>query len=326
MKKYVKDFIIYALFLISAIFAIISKSVESSVNVDNIIGTLILHTLGFAGLMSIFQYCNLNVFIPNTLLDAWDKHKHKELETFAQEWMKNYYIQDINYVENYSQDRIQYILSQLGINNQQFDKIRMELLEVRTMNIATIDDAQKKLQKLLQTKSVVVKQSGDPSKRTYPEVQYYVDLIGLTCYPNFLYELACTFRKLIIERLGRYKINKIIIPYDSNFRLAYKVSELMNIPFAIIRSADTGKIIEDNPWDGKIEATDNAIIIHDVLVTGFQVQKSIEKIICKFPQYNIVGIFCLIQRKEKNAQELLESYTIHSLMHIDDKDIAEIIK
>jgi adenine/guanine phosphoribosyltransferase-like PRPP-binding protein len=200
------------------------------------------------------------------------------------------------------------------------------------MNIGTVDDAKSKIKYLIKNKGsgIVIKQDNNPAKRVYPEVKYYINLITCSCYDPFLFEIACVFKKFIysIGEDGKNdiditKINKLIIPYDSNFRLAYKLSELLRIPFVLMRSSDDGRITVGEPWDGNISHDDEAIIIHDVLVSGDQIKKSIVKIINIYPTYEIKGIFCLINRREKHGKQDLEAtdYKVFSLLDINDEEI-----
>ena len=127
---------------------------------------------------------------------------------------------------------------------------------------------------------------------------------------------------LIKEKADLNRVDRLIVPYDSNFLLGVEVSKRLGKPMVKMRF-ERGKIITAQPWEGQLNPTDRVIIIHDVLVKADQIIHTLEQLprTCE-----VLGVYCLITRKEWKGLERLEQkgVTVEQIVCLNDNDISTI--
>lgn len=162
----------------------------------------------------------------------------------------------------------------------------------------------------------------DSSKLTHGQVKYFVNFIDTMFLPGYCSEISSVLAFLIKENATIESFDKIIIPHDSNFMLGIEVGKRLGRPVVKMRY-EKGRVEQEQCWDGELKRTDRVIIVHDVLVTADQIIHAIDKIpnTC-----HVVGLFCLLERKEWGGLEKLikKGVTVHSILSLDDHDIKAI--
>ncbi|EDK34215.1 hypothetical protein [Clostridium kluyveri] len=90
MKRWIKDVIIFGIFIAMIISTSIQFLCTNGINnLSGLFGQLILLTLGFTGLINIFQYCNFRIFIPNLLLKEKQSQQNRDINNLMYEYFKN---------------------------------------------------------------------------------------------------------------------------------------------------------------------------------------------------------------------------------------------
>lgn len=322
-KVTIKDVIIVLIFLSVIAINIINCVSQNGVeDIGGIIEQTMLTMLVFVTLVDIASYVNWNIFVPDFYEYAKEKKRKEEVQYF----IETYVNEDTNFLQDYSEERICFIMSQLGINKNQLEQIRIELIKMRCMPLRSLDDAKEKLKSLaVSDYPIIIDQNKmDSSKLCYKEVRYFINTMDIMFLPDYASELSSILAFLITEKADLSIIDKLIIPYDSNFLLGVEVGKKLGKPVVKMRQKQ-GKIESEKYWDGNLGLTDRVIIIHDVLVSGDQIKDTIRKLpdSCK-----IEGFFCLIVRKEWKGKNVLKENDIpcHEIIEIDDEDIRKLRK
>lgn len=319
-KKDIIILLIFGALLIINIICYFGRNPNGTVG--GIIEQTILLVLSFVTLVDIASYANWNILVPD-FFEFTKEIKHKKE---VQNYIGMYINEDINFFHDYSQERIGYILSQLGININQLDKIREELVRMRCIPLGSLDDASEKLRSLVKCDyPILIDQNKmDSAKLCYNKVRYYINTMDIMFIPDYASELSAILSFLISEKADLSKVDKLIIPSDSNFLLGVEVGKKLGKSVVKMRYSH-GKIETEKCWDGNLDLHDKVIIVHDVLVSGDQ----IIDVYNKLPQTcYIMGCYCLISRKEWNGKERLKDKDIpcYEVLEIDDDDIDEIRK
>lgn len=292
-------------------------------NVGGMIEQTILTMLSFVTLADVSSYMNWSPFVPDFFEYAKERKYKKEVEEHIQTYIK----EDTNFLEDYSHERIGFIISQLGISVDQFDKIRLELIRMRCIPLKDLKDAEEKIKKLvISDYPIVIDQKKiDSSKICYKKVRYYINITDIMFFSEYAGEISALLAFLITEKLKDLSsVDKLVVPYDSNFLLAVEVSKKLGKPLVKMRYK-RGKIETEKCWDGNLDLRDRVIIIHDVLVTGDQITDTINKLP---DSCSIKGFFCLIVRKEWKGKEAIEQKGIlcDQIIELNDNDIDKLRK
>ena len=329
-KPTIKDVIILSVFGILVISGICIYIHDSeSIIIGSMIEHIILITLSFITLIDVASYYNWSIFVPDFFEAAKNKKRAQEIK----ELVNTYIREDINFFQDYSEERICFLISQLGINTDQLDQIRYELIKMRCIPLKTIDDAAEKLKKLvINDYPIIIDQNKiDSSKICYHRVRYYINLTDIMYLPDYARELSAILAFLITENCDLSSVNKLIVPYDSNFLLAVEVGKRLGKSVVKMRQHN-GKILTEKCWDGNLDNNEKVIIIHDVLVSGEQIIDAINKIP---DSCSIVGFFCLIVRKEwdkkedvikKISQKRTPHIPCYQALNLDDNEISRLRK
>lgn len=292
-------------------------------NMGGMLEQILLIMLSFVTLVDVASYTNWSILVP----DFFEFLKEKKYLKDVQVYVEAYIEKDINFLQDYSKERIEFILSQLGITKSQLDKIRLELIKMRCIPLRNLEDAKEKIKSLATSGYPVIidQDTIDSSKICYHKVQYYINTMDIMFIPDYASELSAVLAFLIAEKMDDLsRIDKLVIPHDSNFLLGVEVGKKLGKSVVKMRYKK-GKIEIEKIWDGNLGLTDRVIIIHDVLVSGDQIRDTINKI----PEScTILGFFCLIARKEWNGKEVLweKGIPCYEVLEIDDEDIRDLRK
>lgn len=291
-----------------------------SFNIDAMINQTMLLMISFVGFINMAYLLDWSIVVPDFYEARWKQRQ----ETYAQNYMRAYFEEDKNFIQNYGKERIAFLVSQLGVNSEQLDEIRLGIIRMRSMPLCKLEDAREKIAYLLKQSapSVVIDQRKiDSAALSYTDVQYYVNFTDMMFLPDFASELSSILSFLITETTKEElkSIDKIVIPHDSNFLLGVEVGKKLGKPVVKMRHTK-GKIISDQCWEGNLGGLEKVIIIHDVLVSGGQIINTLGKL---FKTCTVVGLFCLIVRKGHEGLECIErkKIPVYRIIDLDDNDI-----
>ena len=317
----VKDVLIVLLFVGIVIANIISTVlINGYTGVGDLIEQTVLIVLSFVGLIEIASYCNWHIIVPDFFIFYRKKERRDEIETYMMEYFRD----DIKFLQDYNEERIRFILSQIGISISQLDEIRLCIIKMRCMPLKTFDDAKRKIEYYVKNDypMVITQKNIDVAKLCYHDVNYYINFTDPMFLPEYAQEIASLLSFLIKEKADLNRVDRLIVPYDSNFLLGVEVSKRLGKPMAKMRF-ERGKIITAQPWEGQLNLTDRVIIIHDVLVKADQIIHTLEQLprTCE-----VLGIYCLITRKEWKGVERLKQkgLTVEQIVCLNDNDISTI--
>lgn len=333
-----KDTCIAGVFAVIAIINIaVYIKTDGFSSIGELIEQLILIMLAFVGLLEIFHYVGWDVFVPGFMLHKKKREHMEELQECMDEVVKHsmnevvvqaidaYFDREVNFIKDFSEERAHYIMSQLGITVKQFEQLRIELIKMRCLPLANLNDAQEKIKQYIRCKEPFVADLSkiDSSKCTYTHVKYYLNFNDAMYVSSSCRELVSIMHLLISEKIGLSTFDKIVIPYDSNFILGVEIGKLLGKPVVHMRP-NMGRIEKEKCWDGRLDPIDKVVIVHDVLVTSKQIIGTLDKLPSSC---QIVGLCCFIVRKELDGMERLNSRRIRveRILDLDDRDIGQIM-
>lgn len=314
-----KDVIII---LISVLFIISSMISEAKLHGYNGLGVLIeqaiIVLLAFVGFIQIANYLNWMVFVPDFLT-------HEEYER-TKRTIDAYFHNDINFFHDYDKERIDHVMAQLGITAKQFEKIKLDLIKMRCLPLSNLEDCQNKIKHFIKSgPPLLVDQSTDDTGRfNYPKVRFYINFVDAMFWADYLNEISSILVFFIKDIMKENSIDKVVIPWDSNFLLGVEVGKKLGVPVVKMRPQN-GKIYTAQYWDGHLGTRDKVIIVHDVLVEGTQIVDALKKL----PNScDVKGIYCLVARKEWEGIQRIKQKGIplRYIMSLNDDDIAKIIE
>lgn len=335
----IKDTVIIIVFLAVAAAHIVIHCLQNGfTSMDELFGQLILILLGFVGLLEIFHYVGWDIFVPNFMLKKKKEERLEELQQcvdqvarrsmdeITRKSMETYFEKEVNFLKDYSEQRIGFVMSQLRINAEQFEKIRLELIKMRCLPLRNLDDAERKIKRFIGCGDpmVVDLASIDPAKRTYKDVNYYLNFNDAMYIDDVCRELAQVMHLLICEKVGIDKFDKIVIPHDSNVILGVEVGKLVGKPVVKMRSS-VGRVEREQRWDGNFGTNDKLLIVHDVLVSGNQIAHAKNHVPASS---SVVGLCCLAVRTEGEGLKMMEEKDIpvSRVVDLSDRDIAVLIQ
>lgn len=323
-----KKDVIYILIFLVAIGVTITYDIcaDGFSGVGRLIERTILLTLSFVTLADVASCFHWVILVPDFFEYVKEKKRKQEIRDCIGEYME----EDINFLNDYSEERISFLMSQLGVNKNQMDQIRIELIKIRCMPLKNLDDARKKLRGLVKSSYPIMidQESVDSSKLCYKKVKYYINTMDIMFMPEYAGELSSILAFLITEKIDLSAVDRLVVPHDSNFLLGVEVGKILGKPVVKIRHGK-GKIETEKKWDGNLDPNDRVIIVHDVLVSGDQVIDAINKLPCTC---SVEGVFCLITRTEWKGKERVckkmgkKQDACFEVLKIDDAEINKIRK
>lgn len=297
----------------------------------NFIGAVAFVLFGING---IYEFCYSNgitFFVPPIYRLAKDSMLLKQ----AEKMMNLYYNKDIEFIKTYEDARTTKILNTLQLTDKQFHHIRYEILKARAETPTNIKKIKGIARKLILNKEFIIDLTKvEVSKRIYSDVDYYIDL-----YTALLDDDVCEDIGNIMYNYLHYEIkNKvneidcIVVPYGSNLRLALSVAQKLDV--RLISILRDGRMLNNQPWDGEFPIKKdgeklNIVMLHDVLVSGERIYKSLEKL--PEDSYELIGLFSLVYYKtNNNPYAILDSHgipqnKIHNILEVSDEDMEVIV-
>ena len=269
--------------------------------------------LGFVlfGIVGIYDYCYNNGIRP-LYPTYYAKAKRKSQLKNTQKMMKIYYDNDIEFIRQYEAERIGYLFQSIGIDEGQFRHIKYELVKARAMSADTEENLRNKAKEIIYNADVIEDLTCiDEHDRVYRSVNYFVNLYT-ALYDTQLCEdigkIMASFIAFRMDEKQMEELNYIIVPCGSNLLLGLEVGKILKKKVIAIHKK--GRIQISKSWDGVYNYTGNknkVIILHDVLVSGERIYRSVEKL--PKDTYEIQGLFCLFKYEhegdtpEKNLAE-----------------------
>ena len=286
------------------------------------------------GINGIYEFCytnGINFLVP----PIYQKSKDCIMLKQAEQMMSLYFDKDIDFIKIYEKERTGHIFDLLRLNDKQFHHVRYEILKARAESVSDIHSLEKVAKDLLLNKEYIIDLSKfDSVERVYSDVQYYLDLYT-ALFDDSVYEdagrLMANFLSLKCDKeLG--DIDCLVIPYGSNLLLGLSTAKKLGI--RMVSVLKEGRKLNNQSWDGDFpEKTDGKkvkiAIIHDVLVSGNRVCKSLEKL--PPDSFEIVGLFSLVYHKTQNISFDalnkcgIENNKIHNILEVTDQEMEKII-
>ena len=333
-----KDTCIVIVFAAVALLHMVIHIIQNGFSsIGDLIEQAILIMLAFVGLLEIFHYVGWDIFVPGFMLHKEKQERMEELQACMDEVINHsmhdvitqsidaFFRREVNFIKDYSEEKTHYIMSQLGITAKQFEQLRIELIKMRCLPLADINDAKEKIKQYIRCNEPFVTDLSkiDSTKCTYSRVKYYLNFNDAMYFASSCRELVSIMHLLICEKIGLSTFDKIVIPCDSNFILGVEVGKLLGKPVVHMRQ-DKGRIEKEKCWDGKLDPIDRVVIVHDVLVTSDQIIHTLDKLPSSC---QVVGLCCLVARKEWNGIAKLKDRRIkvERILDLDDADISEIM-
>lgn len=295
------------------------------------IGALAFILFGIVGIYE-FAYTNgFHALLPPFYLNFRAKNDEKN----ARDMMKTYYTQDLEFIQQYEQERANRILQALGITEKQFHHIQYELVRARVMPQNTPEEMAAKLEPMVYQRDFIVDQSRT-RQRVYPYVNYFINLYTALYDQTLCADVGNIMAGYIMwcfsqDGLDCAEIDYIVVPHGSNLLLGLEVGRCLQKPVIAVQKEP--RILKDKCWDGnyqrKAGGKNCIIIIHDVLVSGARIYKSIENL--PPGTYDINGLYCLIQydHSKHHPEKVLNQYGIHNircLMHTNEDTLKKVKK
>lgn len=344
--KIVKDIIVTIIVLLFLVLALItgaggsiqfSPSFSVTYGEDVLAGltTLTVAILGIITVFDLFQAFGLDAFVPTYIAEAKEKktkamiediidtYYGKDFSRFS-ELLEAYFKRDLAFVKSHHQTMAHYIMQTLGINQSE---MLDGLIRLRVMRLKDEKDSIARMEHILKNMpNIIIKQEENPIDRTYKEVRFYIDFVSSMRDDEYGKELSKTFaRYILLDMEQKIKnITKVVIPDDSNFLLGFKVAESLGRPPVIMREKK-GRIFEDQPWDGELSPSDEAIIVHDVLVSGDQVVAAMKKL--QNFGVKVHAVYCIVNRLEYLGEKKIiqenENCQVRAMLELDDQIIID---
>lgn len=287
------------------------------------------------GINGIYEFCYSNS-ISFLVPPFYRTSKEIILLKQAEKMMSLYYNNDIEFIKNYENERTNALLHSLKLSEKQFQNIRYEILKARAGSITNIQKLEEKAKDLLLDKSHIIDlTSVEAYNRVYQEVDCYLNLYTALYDPRVCDDacrLMTNFLKLKLDS-ALNDIDCIVIPYGGNLLLGLSVARQLNIH--LISILEQGRMVTTNSWDGEYPAQEKnkrtrIIVLHDVLVSGERIYKSLDKL--PSDSYDLLGVFSLVYYMTKNnpikilEQNGISKEKLHSIITVTDYDIKKRLK
>ncbi len=291
----------------------------SNINISKIIEHLILYFLAINGLFQVAMFCQMPWLVP----DFYGKCQKEKIDDLLQTYFKN----EKDFLQLYSDEKTSFIMSQLDITPVQFNKIRLDLVNMRSIPKENVKEKINLLLKDNNTK-IVINLEKDREKYSYDNVnlKYYINFNDIMFMHGYADEIATALKTFILKDFSEISIelstiNKVVIPHDGNFILGMKVGELLGKAVVKMRKVE-GKVIKEQPWDGPLDKTDHVIIVHDVLATAEQIEHAITNLPKSCSK---VAVYCLIRRTDCNNSSKLKNIRVAHILELNDEEVDNII-
>lgn len=260
-----------------------------------LIGALAFVLFGVMGIYDFAYSYHLWLLVP-----PYYRHlKRESMKRDAEAMMRTYYETDMEFIQQYEQERVRYVLQALGVDETQFHKISYDLVRARVMPVGNLKALRKKAETYLYGGDFVEDLTSQPNScRVYENVNYFINLYAAMYSPEICSDIAHIMADYVLEVLAKRQkeianIDYFVIPKGGNLLLGLEVGKILRKPVIAIQEQE--RIYRNKWWDGKYQRNhmNKIIILHDVLVTG----KIIADALQKLPpgSYAVEGLYCLVR-------------------------------
>ena len=186
-RKDIVIIVIFALLVLAQNIYYICQNGFSSIGA--LIEQTIIIMLAFVGLLEIFHYVGWDVLVPDFMLTAKrdsllsdlqecvDKVVDSSMDDILKKALNEYFRKEYIFLQDSSEDRTGYIMTQLGITSSQFQELRIELTKMRCLPLKNLEDAKEKMKQLIKCEPFVADlERIDAAKRTYTYVNLKFEL------------------------------------------------------------------------------------------------------------------------------------------------------
>lgn len=323
-----KDYLIYFSVVILLIFIgfLTFRDVQNDELLDKVtqfIGIIVTVLLGVLGIIE-FAYDNgLTLLVPSTFEDYKEKKLNKQTKHYLQEFFRN----EAEYFSQHSNTRISFLLNQLGLSKNQFEQLKIDILEIKLLPLHNLEDAKEKIRRIIQKGNIILAQDGKNSADlVYKEVKYFLNFTDILFVEDYYTQIVDCVIFLIKEKCKTTKteFNRILISNRGNFLLGLGVSQKLDV--ALVKVTEEPLILNSKSWIGNFSQNESnvSIIVHDVLVSGAQIEESIAVV---KESTEIAAIFCIVNRLDYEGQKYLEEkykVPIYCLVELKDDDIEKL--
>lgn len=200
------------------------------------------------------------------LQECMDKVVNNSMDDILKKALDEYFRKEYIFLQDSSEDKTSYIMTQLGITSSQFQELRVELTKMRCLPLKDLEDAKGKMKQLIKCKPFVADlERIDAAKRTYTCVNYYLNFNDTVYFTDICRELVAIMQILILNKASISSFDKIVIPYDSNLVLGMELGKQLGKPVVHMRKKE-GRIEREKCWDGDLKPTDKVIIVGPVKI------------------------------------------------------------
>lgn len=286
------------------------------------------------GLVGIYEFSYANGVLP-LVPPFYVRFKEKRDEKMASKMMELYYKNNIEFIREYEEERIGFVLQSLGLDEGQFHNISYEIVKARVMPEKTEEELAGKLKAMICQKKYIIDQSRIPiCDRVYRAVGYYLNLYTALYDPKLCGEIGRIMASYILLCLEKDKvairdIDYLIVPSGGNLLLGLEVGKILRKK--VIAVLDQERIRRGEFWDGQYDCrpgrANNVIVLNDVLVSGGRIYESVERL--PPHTYVVQGLFCLVEYVHENhqARDRLKEHNIdpvHCLMKTTEEDLEKV--
>lgn len=297
------------------------------------IGAIAFVLFGLVGIYEFSYYNGIRILVPPFFL----QFKEQRDEKLAENLMRLYYENDIDFIREYEKERIGFVLQSLGLDEAQFHHISYELVKARAMPAQNEAELAEKAKKIIYQKKYIVDQSMIiRCDRVYQEASYFINLYTALYDSSLCSEISRIMASYILLRLQESKIDikdidYIVVPCGGNLLFGLEVGKILRKRVVSILNQE--RIRRNEFWDGNYEClpghTNHIIIINDVLVTGDRIYKSVARLTDN--TYIVEGLFCLVKynHDEYHPEAVLKDHNIlniNCLVGTSEKELERVYK
>jgi len=314
-------FILFVVAFVIFRFDYMNDNFNITATILSIIGNLVIILFFLIGFFEFAYKNNLTFLVPDPFIENKKRRLSDQARLFIEEYLKK----EIGYLKKHGNERVEHILSVMGLNSNGFTEIKHELIKTKLQHIKSIDTAQEKLKQILFTSGKVfdLHQEGI----SFEGERYYfkfADLMHERNHCEIIVEIMTLFIQHTLCRQRLDNVDVCMVPHSSNYLLGFETSKKLFKKF--IKMIPVDKIIADFTYEGKIDKKNNlnVIIIHDILFTSKQVSESIDLLKRTIPSCVIVGVFCLVYRNIHDGKKKLTDIDIdvHHLLEFSEEEIT----
>jgi orotate phosphoribosyltransferase len=145
---------------------------------------------------------------------------------------------------------------------------------------------------------------------------YYIDLRQTISSPNTMDWIANSFTRIILNEIGRGKVDRILGVPTAGVPFATVVSQKLGLPLIYYRQARKEHGVKKK-IEGILERNDRVLIVDDLITTGESVIEAAEVV---RDQGGVVNELVVLLDREQGGQQKLRSSRIepHVLFRISD--------